>query len=404
MTKILRRIAAAERDALALVVLWLAGACLRLTILAVPPILPLLHADLGLSEAQVGLLSSLPPLMFAVVAVPGAFLVARLGIRETLIMGLVLNAVASAARGAVHSVGFLYATTALMGAGVSITQPVLPPLVRTRFPDRVGFATAVYTNGLLVGEVLAVSLTVPLLLPLVGNRWEFGFVLWAVPVLATALLVFAFGRRLVPDDHPATQLKIWFPDWKNPLIWRLGLLLGGVNAVYFVANAFLPDFLTAAGHPELIETTLTALNLSQLPASFLMLGLAGRLATRRWAYVATASLSALSVVGIVTVKGIAIVFWSGVLGFCCAVTLVLALALPPLLSEPADVPRTSAGMFTISYGWAMAVSIFSGELWDWTRSSLSGIAPLGLCALMTALLASTLRFAASRTDETSTPS
>jgi MFS transporter, CP family, cyanate transporter len=168
VTNILRRIAAVERDALALVVPWLAGACLRLTILAVPPILPLLHADLGLSEVQVGLLSALPPLVFAIAAVPGAFLVARFGIRETLMTGLVMNAVASAARGAIHSVGFLYATTVFMGAGVSITQPVLPPLVRTRFPDRVGFPTAVYTNGLLVGGILAVPLTVPLVLPLVG--------------------------------------------------------------------------------------------------------------------------------------------------------------------------------------------------------------------------------------------
>jgi MFS transporter, CP family, cyanate transporter len=315
----------------------------------------------------------------------------------------VMNAVASAARGAIHSVGFLYATTIFMGAGVSITQPVLPPLVRTGFPDRVGFATAVYTNGLLVGEILAVSLTVPLVLPLVGNRWELGLAVWAIPVLATALLVLAFGRRLAPNDHPATQLKLWFPDWKNPLIWRLGFLLGGANAVYFVANAFLPDFLTAASHPELIESALTALNLSQLPASFLMLGLAGRLVTRRWAYVATASLSVLGVFGIITAKGTAIVFWSGVLGFSCAVTLVLALALPSLLGDPADVPRISAGMFTISYGWAMAVSIFSGELWDWTRSSLSGMAPLCLCALLTALLASTLSFSASQTGRSSTP-
>ena len=56
-----------------------------------------------------------------------------------------------------------------MAAGVSIMQPALPPLVRAWFPQRIGFATAVYTNGLLIGETLAVALTIPLVLPLVGQ-------------------------------------------------------------------------------------------------------------------------------------------------------------------------------------------------------------------------------------------
>src|SRR5439155_59043 len=42
------------------ILLWLAGAALRLTILGVPPIIPLIRADLKLSETQVGILSVLP--------------------------------------------------------------------------------------------------------------------------------------------------------------------------------------------------------------------------------------------------------------------------------------------------------------------------------------------------------
>ena len=224
-----------------------------------------------------------------------------------------------------------------MGAGVSITQPVLPPLVRTRFPDRVGFTTAVYTNGLLVGEILAVSLTVPLVLPLVGNQWELGLAVWAVPVLATALLVLAYGRRLAPNDHPATQLKLWSPIGRTRSSGGLGFC-SAARTPSLRRERVLPDFLSAAGHPELIEKTLTALNLSQLPASFLMLGLAGRLVTRRWAYVATASLSVLGVVD-QSHEGTAIVF-VGVLGFSCAVTLVLALALKP---RRGHAPRRRAG-------------------------------------------------------------
>src|SRR5580693_9693177 len=42
-----------------LLLLWLSGACLRLTVLATPPVIPLLHADLHLTETQIGWLSSL---------------------------------------------------------------------------------------------------------------------------------------------------------------------------------------------------------------------------------------------------------------------------------------------------------------------------------------------------------
>ncbi|MGD0026677.1 MAG: MFS transporter, partial [Xanthobacteraceae bacterium] len=65
--------------------------------LAIPPVVPLLHADLHLSETGIGWLSSLPPMLFAIAAVPGALLIARFGIVPALLVGLLLNAVGSAA-------------------------------------------------------------------------------------------------------------------------------------------------------------------------------------------------------------------------------------------------------------------------------------------------------------------
>src|SRR5262252_1899055 len=85
---------------IALLLLWLAGAALRLTILAVPPLIPLIHADLDLSETEIGILSGLPAVLFAVAAVPGSLLIARLGARTTLMVGLLLSALAGALRGA----------------------------------------------------------------------------------------------------------------------------------------------------------------------------------------------------------------------------------------------------------------------------------------------------------------
>src|ERR1700760_3690213 len=92
------RLAPAQTPA-GLILLWLAGASLRITVLAVPPIVPLLHADLHLSETGIGVLSSLPPMLFALAAVPGSLLIARFGLVPALLVGLLLNAIGGAARG-----------------------------------------------------------------------------------------------------------------------------------------------------------------------------------------------------------------------------------------------------------------------------------------------------------------
>ena len=374
-----------------LILLWLCGASLRLTVLAVPPVVPLLHAELRLSETAIGWLSSVPPMLFAIAAVPGALLIARSGILPALGVGLLFNALGSLARGAAPNLAALYASSIVMAGGVAVMQPSLPPLVRSWFPHRIGFATAVYTNGLLVGETLAVALTIPLVLPVVGNSWRLSFVVWTVPVALTAVLVAVCARWLGAASNGAVAMnRRWWPDWRQPLIWRLGLILGSVNAMYFVTNAFLPDFVTAAGRADLISSALTALNLSQLPASFVMLGLAGRLVRQPWAYRTTGALALVSVVGMMTMTGAWIVFWSGVLGFVTAITLILALALPSVLGAPDDVHRTSAGMFTISYSIAMVLSVLGGWLWDFTHSPIAGIAPAAACGLVIVLLASTV--------------
>ncbi len=119
----------AGQRAIALALLWLSGACLRLTVLAVPPVVPLLHADLHLSETDIGWLSSLPPMLFAIAAVPGVAADRALRHRAGAWWWACCSmpSVRRRAR-AIPDPAFLYASTIVMAAGVSIMQPALPPL------------------------------------------------------------------------------------------------------------------------------------------------------------------------------------------------------------------------------------------------------------------------------------
>ena len=207
----------------------------------------------------------------------------------------------------------LYFGTVVTAFGVAVMQPSLPPLVRAWVPQRIGFATAVYTNGLLIGEILPAALTIPLVLPMLRQSWQWDFVLWAVPVAVIAAIVFGLAPR-APAVAPTAASRRWMPDFRNPMIWRIGLLLGSVNATYFSMNGFLPDYLTHTGRPELINAALTALNLGQLPASFLLLASADRMVRTVWSYLVCGLMCLISVLAIVLLGGVWVVVACAVWG------------------------------------------------------------------------------------------
>jgi CP family cyanate transporter-like MFS transporter len=370
---------------LPLLLLWLTGIALRLTILAVPPVIPLIHDQLNLTATQVGILTGLPSMLLAAAAVPGSLLVARLGVRNAMVLGLLINAVAGALRGLFPNIGWLYAMTIATAAGVAVMQVTMPSAVRAWLPNRIAFATAVYTNGLLIGEVLPVALMLPLVLPLIGGTWQWGFVVWSVPCALIALLV--GGLTPKSENGGAPVKRRWWPDWRNLLIWRLGLMLGTVNAMYFATNAFIPDYLRGHGQGEWISAALSALNIGQLPASALLLVFASRLQLKAWPIVIVGVICICATIGIVFAPGIWIVVSAAFMGFAAAFILILVLALPPLLSPPDDVHRVTAAMFTISYSCAVIVPIISGMAWDWTGIAAMAFAPIGVSGLLLVLLA-----------------
>ena len=363
----------------ALLLLWLAGTGLRVTILAVPPILALIILDLNLSGTEVGILNGIPVALFALAAVPGSLLIARVGAVPALIIGLLITAAGSALRGFSYDTTVLYGATALMGAGVAFMQPALPPTVRQWAPNNIGFATAFYTNGLLVAEIMPVVF-VGVVLAMFGGSWRANLVFWSLPVALVALAIFLFqpGGKSAPVVRP----RRWMPDWRDPLLWKLGLVMAGSNEFYFCSNAFLPGFLLQTGRPEMITPSLAALNIGQLPASFLLLAVARRWERKRWPLVLSGAMAFSSVPAILLVSSTwGVVVASAMIGFSCAIVLTLSLALPALLVAPDDVPRISAGMFTIGYGVAMLVSLASGMAWDITGRAAFAFLPIAIMVL-----------------------
>ena len=375
----------------ALVLLWLAGACLRITLLAIPPVIPQIHDAFSLSQAAIAALASLPVLLFSFAAIPGSLLVSRLGAARVVTIGLFVTAIAGALRGLSFDAATLFATTFAMGVGIAIMQPALPAVVRDWLPQRVPLGTAIYSNGLLVGEAISASLTIPYVLPAVHGDWRLSLAVWSVPVLVVAIASLSPPRTATSTTKGAARRR-WWPDWNDPLTWGVGFLAGYASALYYAVNAFLPDYLASRGRPDLLNASLSALNWVQLPASFLMLAYGNRLTLRRWPFVALGALSLLALTGMLTMSDGWLVAWSGVVGFCNAFLLILTLALPPLMARPDDVHRLSAAMLLIGYLCAFAIPIVGGYVWDATAAPRAAFLPLMAFGVLSLVVAARIDF------------
>ncbi len=356
--------------------------------LAVPPLIPLIHRDLHLDEKDVGVLVSLPVLLLATAAVPGSLLIARLGIRGALMSGLGLVAVFGATRGLGPSTPALFTSTFLMGLGVAVSQPAFPSIVREWFPRRIAIATAVYSNGILIGETLPNALTTPVgALPAAHGDWRWALALWSVFVAISAVAIAVAAPNRGPKPSVPTR---WWPSWRFGQTMRIGIVMGMASAVYFGTNAYIPDFLDQTGRHQLISPTLAIFNGSQLLTAPVV-AIWDRLLTGRAGFLGSAGLMVAAQIGIVVTPGAGVLVWALILGFAAALAFIVVLTMPPRIAAPGDVHRMSAGVFTFQYAIASIVPLIAGALWDATGRAVVAFVPGIIAAVVMGWLALSLR-------------
>jgi MFS transporter, CP family, cyanate transporter len=381
-----------ERDRIAgiVVLLWLAGAALRVSVLAVPPVIPFLRADLAMSATEIGILSGLPMIMIAAAAIPGSLAISKFGALRTLVGASLLAAIGALLRGIIPNLAALLASTTVMSLGIAVAQPALPVLVRQWLSSRIAFGTAAYSNGMVVGCLLPVLLA-PALLALAPGNWQLILAGSSIPIfLVAALLAVRAPRDAEPSESTKVERRSRWLDYG--LLWRIGLIFGSNNSVYFGTNAFLPLYLIEAGRSDLIPAALAIYNFGQLPSSLLIMAFARRIERRAWPYLVSGALLLASIAVIAVTADAWTLIAAGTLGFGSGISLVLGLALPPLIAKPPDVGRLSAGMFMVSYAFAMLVSVICGLANDLTADARSGLALIAVSVLPLVLLPQTIRF------------
>lgn len=345
------------------VLLWLSGVYLRIPVLVAPPLAPFISDDLSLSKTLTGALTTLPILMLAIGAMPGSLAIARVGPRNTLALALIVAVLGSAGRGLAPDTLTLMLMSAVMGLGVAMMQPALPALLPRWLQTRhLALGSAIYMNGMLMGEFIGAGITLPVLMPLLDNSWRATLVVWSVPALAVAVALFLPRRDLA---RPARKPD-WLPDWKNPLTLKIGLLLGLSGSLFFGLNAYMGELLEQQGQFDRLSQALFWFNIAQVFASLMTLRFARAWVGRRSVIVVTAVLSILATVGIMVLDGWWSIASATLMSLVAGTLLILLVALPPLLVSAEETGRLSAGTFLVGYTLAFSIPMAGGALVDVT--------------------------------------
>ncbi|MFC9389852.1 CynX/NimT family MFS transporter [Streptomyces venezuelae] len=164
----------------------LAALNLRPAITSLGALLEEVSSDLHMSGTVAGVLTSVPPLCFAVFGITAPRLARRFGPAAVVCAGMAAIFAGLLLRPfAGGTAGFL-AASALALMGIAVSNVLMPVIVKRYFPDRIGSMTGLYSMALALGTSIAAAATVPMTAAL-GGDWRVGLGVWAA-IAALAVL------------------------------------------------------------------------------------------------------------------------------------------------------------------------------------------------------------------------
>ncbi|MFJ3783415.1 CynX/NimT family MFS transporter [Streptomyces sp. NPDC090093] len=353
----------------------LAALNLRPAITSLGALLEEVSEGLHMSGSVAGVLTSVPPLCFAVFGITAPRLARRFGPAAVvcagmaaIFTGLLLRPLAGG------TAGFL-AASALALMGIAVSNVLMPVIVKRYFPDRVGTMTGLYSMALALGTSVAAAATVPLTGALGGN-WRLGLGVWAV-LAALAVLPWlpllrdrdrdrvsrtGTGPSRTETDRPSraetgpsrtgapvsrTEAKAPAPDaaprvTRSRTAWALGAFFGLQATGAYITMGWMPQIFRDAGVPASTAGVLLAVTMVMgVPLAFVIPRLATRMKTQGPIVVALALCGLGGYTGLLLAPAAGAWVWAVLLG-------VSNCAFPLALTMIGMRSRTGAGVVRLS--------------------------------------------------------
>ncbi|MEV6757903.1 CynX/NimT family MFS transporter [Streptomyces sp. NPDC051214] len=262
----------------------LAALNLRPAITSLGSLLEEVRDGLGMSGTLAGLLTSVPPLCFAVFGVMAPRLARRFGPSAVVCAGMVAIATGLAIRPFLGgTVGFL-AASALALMGIAVSNVLMPVIVKRWFPDRVGSMTGLYSMALALGTSLAAAITVPMTDAL-GGSWQNGLVVWAalavVAVVPWVPLVRDRSAASAAPEHVSSEVRqedAQLRITRSRTAWALACFFGLQATAAYITMGWMPQIFRDAGVPAGEAGVLLAVTMAMgVPLAFVIPRVATRL-------------------------------------------------------------------------------------------------------------------------------
>ncbi len=252
----LQKVAAAKSSQAAAFIVIFAGVVAALQIGKLPPALPELSANLGLTLMQSGFLLSLVQLAGMTLALAVGLSADGMGLRRSMLVGLLVLGVASAMGALAHSIPALMFWRAIEGFGfLCVTLPA-PGLIRKLVSEQEVRKLLGYWGAYMPAGTALTLLVGPLWLPAWG--WQTWWCLFAMLSWAMALVLW----RVVPADAamavqpamqaaPVTAQVAWPQRLRETLTapgpWWVALCFAMYSGQWLAVVGFLPSIYTQAG-------------------------------------------------------------------------------------------------------------------------------------------------------------
>ena len=368
------------------------AANLRTALASVPPLTGSIAADLGLSNAAMGALTTLPVLCMGVFAPTAQRVAARIGAARAVEMAIVCVAVGLLARLAGGLTWPLYAGTFAAGVGIALAGTLLPGLVKELFPpQRAGLVTGLYMLAMMGGAGASSALAVPLEGWL--GSWQASLGSWLALALLGALawipVVAGHTRQRAAESGTDPRGRL---PWKHVTAWLVAAYLTVQSVEFYSTLAWLAPSYTARGwDPTHAGYLLSVFTAAQLVSGLVAPALTDRIHDRRVLLVGASLLGLAGQAGLWLAPTAAPWAWALVLGFGQGASFALGLILMvDYAVTPAASARLAGMAFFFSYSLASAGPATMGAVRDATGGFTA--VWMVLTVLMVAQIAVSLRF------------
>src|SRR5690554_5035349 len=218
---------------------------LRPTLSSIGPLVDMIRQDIGVSEAMLGLLTTLPLIAFGVISTITPLFTKRFGIGNTLLGALVLLTFGILIR-SLGGIFALYFGTILLGIAIAFGNVLIPALIKRNFPHKAGLVTSLYSGIMSLGAAVAAGLSFPLANQL-NLGWKGSLAIWSVLAIL-ALMIWIPNVKRINRTPPRRSFADAMKKLSGSLlVWRLALYMGLQSFAFYLILAWLPEVLSLIG-------------------------------------------------------------------------------------------------------------------------------------------------------------